>query len=89
MIRDRLDEAILNRDEGIMIKDLDSLYVPGERSKSWMKFKPDGKNSVGDSLDLMIIGGYYGTKFQRRSISHFLLGYKKENSFIPFCKVGR
>eukprot|EP01080_Neovahlkampfia_damariscottae_P003224 gene3224-5539_t len=85
---DRLEEAILNRDEGIMIKDLDSEYIPGERSKNWLKFKPDHQISVGDTLDLMIIGGYYGTKFQKKSISHFLLGYKKEDSFIPFCKVG-
>jgi DNA ligase 4 len=51
----------MKKEEGLVLKDLDSLYIPNERSKSWLKFKPDQLN-CGDTLDLLIIGGFYGTK---------------------------
>lgn len=57
-----------------MLKNLDSEYVPGERKLNWVKLKPDHLKGMGETLDLLIIGGYYGTKFQRKSVSHFLLG---------------
>ncbi|KAL9646067.1 hypothetical protein ABK040_007947 [Willaertia magna] len=70
-VYEQLDLAIMNRDEGIMIKNLDSNYVPGERK--WQKLKPDHVDGFGETLDLIIVGGYYGTKFNRKSVSHFLL----------------
>ncbi|KAF2069812.1 hypothetical protein CYY_008872 [Polysphondylium violaceum] len=76
-----LDVAIMNRDEGIMVKNLNTCYVPGERKDKWIKIKPEYIDGVGDDLDLVIIGGYYGSGVGRRggTISHFLLGVP----FIP------
>lgn len=36
-----------------------------------------------ETLDLIIIGGFYGTKFKRKSVSHFLLAVatKSKHSF--------
>ena len=70
-VYEQLDQAILNRDEGIMLKPLESVYVPGERK--WIKLKPDHVDGMGETLDVIIIGGFYGTKFKRKSVSHFLL----------------
>ena len=36
-----LDESILNKEEGVMIKNLMSPYVPGERKNKWLKIKPE------------------------------------------------
>eukprot|EP00026_Physarum_polycephalum_P001548 Phypoly_transcript_01550.p1 GENE.Phypoly_transcript_01550~~Phypoly_transcript_01550.p1 ORF type:complete len:948 (+),score=159.21 Phypoly_transcript_01550:87-2930(+) len=74
-ITNALDAAIMRGDEGIMIKDLESLYIPSERKEKWVKIKPEYVEGLGDDLDLLIIGGYYG-KGDRRggTISHFLLG---------------
>jgi len=96
-IYERLDQAILNREEGVMLKNIESLYVPGERKLNWLKFKPDHVDGLGETLDLLIMGGYYGTKFGTKSITHFLLGIavppadpKQTNpdTFYTFCKVG-
>lgn len=75
-IVDALDKAILERQEGIMVKSLDSPYVPNERKNAWLKIKPEYAGSVGDDLDLVILGGFYGTGQGRRggTISHFLVG---------------
>jgi DNA ligase-4 len=106
-----LDTAILNRyvysfnnsyiymysDEGIIIKNIESAYNPGERKHNWIKLKPDHVDGMGETVDLIIMGGYYGTKFNRKSVSHFLLGVsvhdkkKKDDKpqvFYTCCKVG-
>lgn len=41
--------------EGIMVKDLDSSWDPGDRSTKWLKLKPDYMNT-GSDLDVIIIG---------------------------------
>jgi len=53
-------ETVENRDEGIVLKDLDSKWEPGDRSGKWLKLKPDYIHAGAD-LDVIIIGGYYGS----------------------------
>jgi len=69
-----LDTAIERKYEGIMLKVVDSSYVPGERKLKWLKLKADHIHGLADSLDLLVLGGYYGTKYAQRHLSHFLLG---------------
>eukprot|EP01094_Clydonella_sp_ATCC50884_P022854 TRINITY_DN533_c0_g1_i1.p1 TRINITY_DN533_c0_g1~~TRINITY_DN533_c0_g1_i1.p1 ORF type:complete len:650 (+),score=150.88 TRINITY_DN533_c0_g1_i1:101-1951(+) len=96
-----LDNAIINREEGIMVKDCGSTYIPNERKEKWIKLKPEYIDGVVDDLDLLIVGGYYGTGIGRRggTISHFMLAVKappshtagggsQEPVFWSFCKVG-
>lgn len=45
-----------------MIKKLDSVYKPNERSSNWIKLKGEYIDSLGDTLDLVIIGGYFGER---------------------------
>jgi DNA ligase-4 len=73
-----LNRAIDSRHEGIMVKDLNSIYVPNERRDKWTKLKPEYMDGIGDTLDLLIIGGMYGSGVCKgASISHFLLGVQK------------
>lgn len=72
-VMQELQNAIQNRDEGIILKNWHSPYVPAERKQNWIKLKPDHVDGMGETLDLLIVGGYYGTKFNRKSVSHFLL----------------
>ena len=69
-----LDAAVLRREEGVMLKDLDSPYVPAARTDQWLKLKPDYIDGLGDDLDLVVVGGYYGEGRRGGTVSHFLLG---------------
>jgi DNA ligase-4 len=73
-IIDALDTAIANREEGIMVKDLASIYVPNERAQKWIKVKPEYIDGVGDDFDLIILGGFYGTGKRSGVMSGFLVG---------------
>ena len=95
-----LDNAMLHGYEGVMLKSLASPYVPGSRDNDWQKLKPDYVDEMGETLDLLIVAGYYGEGKKRGGdISHFLMGlrappeeqkrFKSEHPlFYPFCKVG-
>jgi DNA ligase 4 len=94
-VADALNDAIDSRLEGIVVKDPDSVYAPNKRNAGWFKVKPDYMLGLNDDLDLLIIGGYYGSGRRKGLLSHFLLGVLDDNLsnddnlvFQSFCKIG-
>ncbi len=91
-----LNEAIDRRDEGLVLKDPDSIYKPNVRTKGgWIKVKPEYTGSLMDQFDLIVMGGYYGSGKRGGTITHFLLGLAVANGdtelpreFRSFCRVG-
>ncbi|OUZ99204.1 BRCT domain [Macleaya cordata] len=86
--------TIENRDEGIVLKDLGSKWEPSDRSGKWLKLKPDYIHT-GSDLDVLIIGGYYGSGRHGGEVAQFLVGLAERPSpntyprrFISFCRVG-
>lgn len=87
-------ETIENRDEGIVLKDLGSKWEPGDRSGKWLKVKPDYVRA-GSDLDVLVIGGYYGSGRRGGEVAQFLVGLAEKPSpntyprrFMSFCRVG-
>lgn len=87
-------ETIENRDEGIVLKDLGSKWEPSDRSGKWLKLKPEYIRA-GSDLDVLIIGGYYGSGRRGGEVAQFLLGLAERPAsntyprrFISFCRVG-
>jgi DNA ligase-4 len=72
-----VDLQLSNGGEGVIMKDLNAHYMCGESSrkaKKWLKLKPDYAGMTTD-LDVIIIGGFYGTGRRRSgNVSVFLLG---------------
>ncbi|KAJ9444107.1 DNA ligase 4 [Diplonema papillatum] len=85
-----LDESVQNGFEGVVLKNVNSPYKPAERKLNWLKLKRDHIEGLADTMDLVILGGYYGTKFGRVHVSHFVLGVycEKERIWYTFTKVG-
>jgi len=73
-----LEKIIELHGEGLVIKDPNSTYELGTRSKKWIKIKPEYVNSLCDELDVLIVGGYYGNGYRRGKISHFLCAVLKD-----------
>ncbi|MDE3248778.1 MAG: DNA ligase D [Bacteroidota bacterium] len=67
--------------EGIMAKKADSVYVPGERSKDWLKIKVGRRQEV-------VIGGYTKNEGSAKSFSALLVGVFKNKKLQYTGKIG-
>jgi DNA ligase-1 len=54
------DEAKGAGAEGVMCKALDGRYTPGERGFAWVKYKGPSGGSLTDTLDLVVVGAWWG-----------------------------
>jgi len=89
-IEDFLENSINSGCEGLMLKALDSPYRAGTRGSNWLKLKREYRNELGDSLDLIVIGAYFGRGRRTGLYGTLLLAtYNPENDNLPsICKVG-
>ena len=78
-----MNESISAGCEGLIVKAIDknSEYMPGQRNFNWLKLKKDYLDtSLGDSIDLVIIGGSYGKGKRKGLYGSFLLAcYNDDN----------
>ena len=69
-------EALKAGEEGVIVKDLDAQYVPGRRvAGGWLKVKP-----VMENLDVVIIGGTWGTGKRAGTIGSLHLAIRDAES---------
>lgn len=84
-----LNNAFDDKEEGLVVKNADSRYSPGERNAGWWKIKGDYIDGLVSDLDLLIIGGYY----RGETIASFLVGVGKKTAdeqwtYYAVTKVG-
>jgi len=89
-IEDFLESSINSGCEGLMLKTPNAGYRAGARGSNWLKLKREYRNELGDSLDLIVIGAYFGRGRRTGLYGTLLLGtYNPENDTFPsICKVG-
>lgn len=94
-VLDLLDERMARNEEGLIIKNPSSVYsLSANRVDDWLKLKPEYINAIGDDVDVLLIGGFYGEGRRGGVLSHFMCAVMEDpkpgeaRRCISFCKVG-
>ena len=89
-IEEFMENSINSGSEGLMLKMLNKPYQAGSRGSHWLKLKREYRNELGDSLDLVVIGGFFGKGRRTGNYGTLLLAaYNEDEDVFPsICKVG-
>ena len=85
-----LENSINSGCEGLMLKQLNSTYRAGIRGSNWLKLKREYQNDLGDSLDLIVVGAFFGKGRRTGKYGTLLVATynDEEDTFPSICKVG-
>jgi DNA ligase-1 len=72
--RKLMEASIKAGHEGLMAKDLKSLYTPGVRGKKWFKIKP------AETLDVVLVAADWGSGRRRGWLSNYHLAVRDEST---------
>lgn len=84
-------KAVSEGAEGVMVKAVhqDSAYTAGARGWLWVKYKKDYKSEMVDTVDLVVVGAFYGTGKRGGKLSSLLMAAydPRDDSFKTVCKM--
>ncbi|KAI5121896.1 hypothetical protein M0805_001100 [Coniferiporia weirii] len=60
-IQSRLEEVMESRGEGLIIKHPNAKYILNGRNNDWVKVKPEYMDNMGETVDVLVVGGNYGS----------------------------
>ncbi|KAK0674310.1 hypothetical protein QBC41DRAFT_352064 [Cercophora samala] len=95
-----LRRVVAEASEGLVLKNPRSRYQLNSRNNDWIKVKPEYMSEYGESLDCVVIGGYFGSGRRGGILSSFLCGVRVSENHVrsgaaltrekclSFCKVG-
>ncbi|GAA5867873.1 hypothetical protein JCM3774_004706, partial [Rhodotorula dairenensis] len=80
------------RGEGLVVKHPLAKYTLGAREPAWIKIKPEYMDELGEIIDGVVIGGYWGQGKRGGLMTSYLIGLSAvENGktiYYTFAKVG-
>jgi DNA ligase-3 len=84
---DLMNNVMEENQEGLVVKPVGSIYEP--QARHWLKIKKDYLEGLGDSVDLNVLGCYWGTGNKGGQLTVFMCGVydKKTNTWKTVSKV--
>ncbi|HEX2059377.1 MAG TPA: ATP-dependent DNA ligase [Thermoanaerobaculia bacterium] len=76
------DEARARANEGLVVKDPNSIYTPGRRGKSWLKYK-----KALATLDCVVTYAQWGNGKRRAVLSDLTFGIRKNGEIVNIGKA--
>jgi DNA ligase-4 len=77
-----LRKVVAEASEGLVLKNPRSIYRLNSRNDDWQKVKPEYMADFGESLDCVVVGGYYGSGHRGGRLSSFLCGLRIDQNQI-------
>lgn len=82
-IEAELRQVIASAFEGLVIKNPRSVYRLNDRNDDWVKVKPEYMTEYGESLDCLVVGGYWGTGKRGSILSSYLCALRVDGNALP------
>ncbi|EDU43033.1 CDC9 ATP-dependent DNA ligase [Pyrenophora tritici-repentis] len=82
-IEPALRKVIAESSEGLVLKNPRSMYCLSQRNNDWMKVKPEYMSEFGESLDCVVVGGYFGSGHRGGVHSSFLCALLTDKDAKP------
>jgi DNA ligase 1 len=76
------EQAAFRRNEGLMLKDANSLYLPGKRGMSWLKWK-----KALATLDVVVTGVEFGHGRRRDVLSDYTFAVQDDGKLVNIGKA--
>ena len=76
------EAAAKRRNEGLMLKDANSLYLPGKRGMSWLKWK-----KALATLDVVVTGVEFGHGRRRDVLSDYTFAIRRDSQLLNIGKA--
>jgi DNA ligase-4 len=77
-----LRRVVAEASEGLVLKNPRSMYRLNSRNDDWIKVKPEYMSEFGESLDCVVVGGYFGSGHRGGTLSSFLCGLRVSENHI-------
>jgi len=77
--------------EGIIVKQLEGEYCPGDRNYEWVKIKKSIDENLVDTIDMVVVGYFKGSGRRASFGLGAILGAirnEEEDTFDAICKIG-
>ncbi|KAF7294400.1 DNA ligase [Mycena kentingensis (nom. inval.)] len=97
-VRARLDEVMESRGEGLVIKHPKAKYILNGRNNDWIKVKPEYMDNMGETMDLLVVGGNYGSGNRGGGVSTLICAVlddrrqstdmDEDPKYSSFCRIG-
>ncbi|CAK7272700.1 DNA ligase (ATP) [Sporothrix epigloea] len=82
VIEPMLRRIVAESSEGLVLKNPRSMYRLNSRNDDWIKVKPEYMTEFGESLDCIVIGGYFGSGHRGGTLSSFLCGLRVGENYV-------
>lgn len=90
-LKNVFDEYVEMGLEGLIVKQFEGGYKAGKRNFEWIKLKKSMDRGLVDTVDMVVVGYYYGSGRRAELGIGALLGAvynEEENRYDAICKVG-
>ncbi|KAF8159664.1 DNA ligase IV [Crassisporium funariophilum] len=96
-IREKMDEVMAARGEGLVIKHPLSHYVLNGRNNDWIKVKPEYMDNMGETVDVLVVAGNYGSRKRSGGVSTLICAVfddrrayedDEEPKYSTFVRIG-
>ncbi|KDQ61444.1 hypothetical protein JAAARDRAFT_30880 [Jaapia argillacea MUCL 33604] len=96
-VREKMEEVMAARGEGLILKHPDSEYVLNGRNKDWVKVKPEYMDNMGETVDVLVVAGNYGSRRRSGGVSTLICAVlddrhayddEDEPKYSSFVRIG-